>query len=141
MKKYSVIFILIFFSNFVSAQRAAVDRKTGLKIACAELDCEEDDSTYSYTERDCLNCFYERSDSTMNALFQNLIQHYDSRKKSTAELVKEQKLWRNKSNNLALIESEKYKGGTMEITEYLKMKLILTNKRIIFLQKKLKSST
>lgn len=134
MKVIILLFVIICFSS-AKAQLTAVDRNTGRIIPCDELRCTEDDSTYETTDRICLNCFYRVSDSTMQATKNAIIQKCTESSKTCAAFKNEQKLWEAKREKAALREGNKYKGGTMEMTEYVRTKLIMTNKRVTYLKR------
>jgi len=138
MKLILLLFIIIS-SNVAVGQRTAVDRNTGRVISCAEMGCSDTDSTYEMTDRNCLNCFMRLSDSTMQAEKNKIMLKCKNKKAGCKSFIKEQDTWQLKCERMASKESNKYKGGTMEMTEYTRVKLIETNKRIAYLKQYLKT--
>ena len=134
MKIILLAFILIS-SNAVIAQRTAVTRNTGAAISCDELGCDDTDSTYNDVDRNCLNCFMRFSDSTMQAEKNKIVLKCKNQKAGCKSFIKEQDTWQLKCERKASKESNKYKGGTMEMTEFTRVKLIETNKRIAYLRR------
>lgn len=137
--KFILFFFIIISSYSVAGQRTAVERNTGRVISCEELGCNETDSTYVDMDRNCLNCIMRLSDSTMLSEKNKILQKCKSSKNGCNSFIKEQNSWELKCNKNALKESNKYKGGTMEMTEYVRSKLIQTNKRIAYLRNYLES--
>lgn len=142
-KQCSMKFILLLFAiisfNFAVGQRTAVDRNTGRVITCDEMGCSNTDSTYEMTDRNCLNCLMRLSDSTMESEKNKILQKCNTQKAGCKSFIKEQNTWATKCEKNASKEGDKYKGGTMEMTEYVRFKLIETNKRISYLRNYLKA--
>ena len=132
--KFSILLLSFFCLSTVNGQRTGVNRHTGRIISCAELKCSENDFTYETSDRNCLNCFYRVSDSTVQALKKIIVQQYVKLNKDFSSFEKGQKRWEVKRDRDALKEGNKYKGGTMEMTEYVRKKLLMTNKRIAYLK-------
>lgn len=128
------LFISCTLATSTMAQINAVDRNTGKFISCDELQCAEDDSTYQTIDRICLNCFYRVSDSTMQSIKKAIIQKCAKSNQTCVSFQSDQKSWESKREKASLKEGNKYKGGAMEMTEYIRTKLIMTNKRIIYLR-------
>lgn len=137
--KFIFFFFIIISSNSVVGQRTAVDRNTGRILSCDELGCDDTDSTYQNMDRNCLNCMMRLSDSTMLSEKNKILQKCKNSKKGCTSFIKQQDLWELKCQKNASRESNKYKGGTMEMTEYIRTKLIQTNKRITYLRNYLKT--
>jgi len=137
--KFILLLFIIISSNIAIGQKTAVDRNTGRAISCDEMGCSDTDSTYEMTDRNCLNCFMRLSDSTMQAEKNRILLKCKNKKAGYKSFIKEQDTWQLKCERMASKESNKYKGGTMEITEYTRVKLIETNKRIAYLKQYLKT--
>lgn len=126
---------LALLSNHVHAQREAVDRTTGSNLpACQELECFPTSDDYSGESLSCLKCYLHTADSTLAAEYSSLLVKLRNNKKKYASLEGEQKRWQAERERKARKEGNEYKGGTMEITEYIRMKLLLTEKRITTLR-------
>ena len=130
--KFILLFVVIISSNVTLGQRTTVDRNTGRVISCDEMGCSDIDSTYEMTDRNCLNCFMRLSDSTMQAEKNKILLKCKNKKAGCKSFINEQDSWQLKCEREASKESNKYKGGTMEMTEYTRVKLIETNKRIAY---------
>lgn len=139
--KFIIFLLILLSSNTVVGQITAVDRNTGRIIPCDELGCDDSDSTYQDTDRICLNCLMRLSDSTMQAEKNKILQACKNQKKGCNSFIKEQKRWELQCAKKATKESNKYKGGSMEMTEYVRTKLIETNKRISYLRTYEKNDT
>lgn len=133
--KFILLLFIIIISNIAVGQRTAVKRNTGRIISCDELGCDDTDSTYNDVDRNCLTCFMRLSDSTMQAEKNKIMLKCKNQKAGCKSFIKEQDTWQLKCERTASKESNKYKGGTMEMTEYTRVKLIETNKRIAYLRR------
>lgn len=133
--KFIFFLLIVISSSAAVGQRTAVDRNTGRILSCDELGCTDVDTTYENTDRNCLDCLIRLSDSTMQAEKDKIIEKCKSLKKECKSFIKDQNVWQSKCEKIAVKESNKYKGGTMEVTEYVRTKLILTNKRTAYLKK------
>ena len=127
MKAILLLFIII------SSTVAVGQRRPRNPIPCDEMGCDVTDSTYQ-THISCLNCLLDMSDSTMRAEVNGILQKCKNQKKGCNSFIKEQELWELKCEKKASNESNKYKGGTMEITEYVRTQLLESRKRITYLR-------
>lgn len=78
------------------------------------------------------------SDSTMLSEKNKILQKCNTTKPGCRYFLNEQISWEKECPKKALNEADKYKGGMMETTEYVRIKLIETNKRIVYLRNYLK---
>lgn len=129
-----LLLILNIYLNPSYAQLTAVDRHTGRIIPCKELGCYEEDANYESTDRICLNCFYRVSDSTMNSIKEEIQKKIKKSTKKYLSFNKSQRIWEEKRDNAAIKVSDEYKGGTMEMTEFVRIRLIFNKKRINYLK-------
>jgi uncharacterized protein YecT (DUF1311 family) len=135
LKLFFLFAFFIVMNEKVNGQRDRVDRTTGKKIhPCQGMSCAANEDEYYGMNMYCLKCLLYTADSTMNAEYDSLIATLTSQKTKLKSLTESQKKWETNTNKAAFKEGEKYKGGTMETTEYLRIKLVLTEKRIIYLR-------
>jgi len=132
--KFIFLLFVLLSTNAIFGQRTAVDRNTGRIISCEELGCNGAASDYENADRSCLNCMMRLSDSTMQVEKNKILGKCQKSKNGCKSFIEEQEQWELNCEKIATKESNKYQGGTMEITEYVRTKLIQTNKRIAYLR-------
>jgi uncharacterized protein YecT (DUF1311 family) len=118
----------------VKGQREPVDRNTRLKIhPCQEVICIEENEDYLGESLFCLKCLLHRADSTMMVEYNNLLNRANSKKTKKA-IEKSQNKWELDVDKKAKMQSDEFKGGAMETSEYIRERLLLTQKRILYLR-------
>jgi uncharacterized protein YecT (DUF1311 family) len=140
-----IMFKLFFLSTFcivmnekVNGQRDGVDRTTGKKIhPCQDVnfcgaDSDDEDEYYGMPEY-CLKCWFHKADSTMSSEYNKLIETLPNQKMKNSLSIK-QKKWTEQAFKKAHKESEEYQNGG-ERTEYLRVMLLQTKERIVYLKK------
>ena len=125
---------MLIFTTQVKGQREPVDRNTGLKIhPCQEVICIEENENYLGENLFCLNCLLHTADSTTISEYNNLLNRIINQKTKTA-IQKSQKKWESDSGKKARKQSDEHMGDAMEASEYIRVNLLLTQKRILYLK-------
>lgn len=128
------LIILLFYTIQANGQRNPVNRNTGLKIhPCQEVTCIEENEDYIGENLFCLKCLLHRADSTMISEYNSLLNRAISKRTKKA-IEKSQNKWKSDVDKKAKKQSDEFKGGAMETSEYIRKKLLITQKRILYLR-------
>ena len=131
----NIFLIFLFLNSDLYGQHIyAADRKTGRLLTCEEQGCIDNGGNYEDESRACLNCYMRIADSVLKIEVSNFLGSIKNNPEKKALFLKRQTKWEKEVKRKATLISNQYKGGTMEMTEYVREILLQTKRRVEYLK-------